>query len=303
MSSHTERTSVIIPCYTNDEYLTEALASVRNQTKPVLEILVIDDGSPEPLREPDDWTGPTLRWIRTCNQGLGAARNVGLHESRGEFVAFLDSDDMWHPEKNRYQLDCLDSEPEAVACYTWCIEASGFFPFGPYPNSRLDRDPLAAMLWQGQFFPPSSVMVRRKAALEVGGFREGLANGEDLDFWFRLFTIGEIVGVPERLCWYRVHDGQITSNAVRKILGSKECRREIIEKHADRLERGGIAKSAFWHAYRNEILCVYYRRNFRDARPMLWDYWKDHPDDARMLFYLLVACFPSHWLQALRGRI
>lgn len=297
------RTSVVIPCYRDDRFLPQTLDSVARQTVAAREVIVIDDGSPTPLLPPTDWSGPTLRWIRTENRGLGAARNAGIRAAEGEFVAFCDADDWWQPAKLELQQARLDATSHAVACYTWCVEADGYFPFGPYPDADLGRDALAAMLWEGQFFPPSSVLVRREVALQVGGFREGLVNGEDLDMWFRLFTIGEIVGVPERLCWYRVHPGQITSNVVRKILGAKECRREIIAKHADRLQRGGIAQSALWHAYRNEILCEYYRRNFRDARPMLWDYWKDHPDELRMLLYSLVACFPARWLQVLRGRI
>lgn len=297
------RTSVVIPCYRNDSFLGQTLESIAAQTVTPLEIVVVDDGSPTPLRQPSSWTGPPLRWIRTANQGLGAARNVGMRNASGEFVALCDADDWWQPEKLELQEACLDATPSAVACYVWCVESEGYFPFGPYPDPNLDRDSLAALLWQGQFFPPSSVLMRREIAIEVGGFREGLVNGEDLDMWFRLFTVGEIVGVPKRLCWYRVHSNQITSNVVRKILGAKECRRQIIENHSDRLERGGIAKASLWQAYKSEILCEYYRRNFRDARPMLWDYWKDHPSDWRVLFYWAVSHFPPQWLKVLRGRI
>jgi glycosyltransferase involved in cell wall biosynthesis len=302
MMSH-GRTSVVIPCYRDDQYLLQTLQSVAKQSEPAQEVIVVDDGSPTPLVAPRDWSGPKLRWIRTENRGLGAARNVGIRAAEGEFVAFCDADDWWQPDKLELQQKRLDQSPQAVACYTWCVEADGYFPFGPYPDSDLGRDSLAAMLWQGQFFPPSSVLVRREVVLKVGGFREGLVNGEDLDMWFRLFTMGEIVGVPQRLTWYRVHPGQITSNVVRKILGAKECRREIVDKHTDRLVRGGISKSSLWHAYRNEILCEYYRRNFRDARPMLWDYWKNHPSEFKILLYTLVACLPASWLRALRGQI
>ncbi len=79
------------------------------------------------------------------------------------------------------------------------MKAVGFFPFGPYPDPFLKSDDLAVLLWHGQFFPPSSVMMRREVALSAGGFREGLINGEDLDMWFRLMEWGEIIGVPEQL--------------------------------------------------------------------------------------------------------
>ena len=294
---------MVIPCYKNDEFLGEALESVFAQTRRLVEIVVIDDGSPEPLTCP--WVGkvPSLTWIRTSNRGLGSARNTGLRAAKTEFVAFLDADDLWEPNKLELQEELLDRFPEAVACYTRCIASDGFFAFGPYPDPRLDRDSLAAMLWNSQFFPPSSVLVRREAALRVGGFREGKANGEDLDMWFRLFTEGEIYGVDQELTWYRVHDKQITNNDIRKIMGAKEARREILRLHSDRLVRGGISAQQLWHAYRSEILGVYFRRRFESARPMLWDYLKDHPTDWRIALYLVLTLLPAGWVAFFRGRI
>ncbi|HBJ36521.1 MAG TPA: hypothetical protein DDZ51_17565 [Planctomycetaceae bacterium] len=297
------RTSVVIPCYREDRYLLEALNSVCLQSQPVLEVIVVDDGSPQPLPQPTHWAGPTLKWIRTKNQGLGAARNQGISLAEGEFVAFLDSDDHWHRDKIAQQESLLDANPDAVACYTQCIKAPGYFPFGPYPNPKLPRDPLAVKLWQAQFFPPSSVLARRSVLLNVAGFREGLRNGEDLDMWFRLFEIGEIYGVSIPLTWYRQHEGQITSDDVRKILGSKEARRGIMANYSQRLVQGGISKEHFWDAYRSEILGVYFRRKFGPARKMLWDYLKDHPFDLKIALYFLISNLPAVWVQRLRGKI
>ncbi len=264
---------------------------------------MIDDGSPVPLAKPAELEMQNIVWIRTENKGLGAARNQGLRNACGEFVAFLDSDDEWEPGKIDAQETCLDANINAVACYTQCVEGPGLFPFGPYPDPKLPADRLAALLWHGQFFPPSSVMVRREMALRAGGFREGLVNGEDLDMWFRLFEWGEIVGVSERLTRYRIHEGQITSNDLRKVMGSKEARRQIIERFGDRLQRGGISKERFWHAYRNEVFCVFYRRRFSAARTMLWDYWKDHPREWKALLYCAVSCMPAWMVTMLRGKI
>ena len=297
------RTSVIIPCFNFDQFLGTTLTSIGIQSVLPLEIIVVDDGSTTPLVQPPDWHGPELRWVRTKNQGLGAARNFGLKLAKGEFVAFCDADDWWEPTKIEKQQQKLDEYPNAVACYTWCKEADGYFPFGPYPSPNLGRDQLAALLWYGQFFPPSSVLIRREEALSVNGFREGLKNGEDLDMWFRLLTQGEIVGVTERLCWYRVHEHQITQNVVRKILGAKEARRGILAQYSDRLIRGGISENQLWDAYRNEIFCMFYRRQFASARVLLWDYFKDHPTDLKTVLYLFASFLPSQFVTALRGKI
>ncbi|MDC0279168.1 glycosyltransferase [bacterium] len=287
------RTSVVIPCYKVDTYLTQALESVASQQQPAIEIIVIDDGSPEPLEPPKQWLGPNLKWIRTKNKGLGSARNTGINAATGEFIAFLDADDFWEPEKLHYQQKALDEDQDAVACYTRCCQGEGFFEFGPYPDIRLEKHEITKRLWYGQFFPPSSVLVRAEVAKAVGGFREGLVNGEDLDFWFRIMKVGNITGVERPLTWYRIHESQITSSDVRRVLGSKESRQQIIDRFPDLLINAGLSLDVFWDAYRREILNVYFRRKLRAARPMIWDYVKDHPSDLMMWKYLGASFLPQ----------
>lgn len=297
------KTSVVIPCYKVDRYLDEAIASVESQSQPVKELIVVDDGSPVPLRIRSNWSAPgELIWIRTENRGLGAARNVGIARATGEYIAFLDSDDFWVNTKIQQQEAYLDGEPDAVICYSQCVDAPGFFPFGPYPSTKLNRNTLASMLWHAQFFPPSSVLVRAQTAKSAGGFREGLKNGEDLDFWFRMMEFGEIHGLEAPLTWYRKHESQITQDTLRRVLGSKESRRGIIERFSHRLTAGGIPPNDLWCGYRSEILSVYFRRDFEHSRPMLIDYWKDHPSEWKILAYWLVTFLPSSWIIKMRGR-
>lgn len=295
------RTSVVIPCYRDDRFLLTALESVAAQTRQVREIIVIDDGSPTALKQPEQWRGPTLIWERTVNQGLGAARNEGIRRATGEFIAFLDADDFWREGKIAAQEDLLDQNPGAVACYTQCIDEPGFFAFGPYPEQPLSPPALAAWLWESLFFPPSSVLVRHSALDHVKGFAEGLVNGEDLEMWVKLLSIGNILGVDRPLTWYRVHDGQITSNEVRKVMGAKAARQLAIEQHTDLLVEGGLDPDTLWNGYRHAIMCVYFRRNFAAARPMLWDYWKSHPQDFQVFWYLVVSCMPAKLIAKLRG--
>ncbi|WP_149499021.1 glycosyltransferase family 2 protein [Roseiconus lacunae] len=297
------RTSVVIPCYRDDRFLAAAIDSVCQQTKKAREIIVVDDGSPVPLSKIEPISGQSLVWVRTDNRGLGAARNRGISEASGEFVAFLDADDIWLPEKIQLQEQLLDRCPEAVACYTHCVDEPGFFKFGPYPRGDLPRGLLAHLLWHGQFYPPSSLMVRKHVMDQLKGFREGLANGEDLDLNFRLLKKGEILGCTEPLLKYRVHDGQITRSSVKKILGQKVARQHIIKECADVLREAGIEPGQHWDAYREKVVNVFYRRHFSEARPMLWDYWKDHPRDWRVLLYTIATFAPPRWVSAMRGEI
>jgi glycosyltransferase involved in cell wall biosynthesis len=297
-------TSVVIPCYDSQAFLEEALASVREQTTPVREIIVVDDGSPTPVQAPAGWDGPPLRVVRTANQKSAAARNHGLRLATGELVAFLDADDLWLPEKVARQEQALAADPGAVACYARCTEEPGFFAFGPYPPQDVDENEFLRVLWYNNFFPPSAVVVRREAVLKAGGFLDHLGTGaEDLELWIRLLGQGRFRQVPLPLCRYRQHAGQFTRNTYVKVMSNKLARRTAIERQADRLVAAGIPRAKLWNAHRNVVRLVYYRRDFAAARKLLWDYWREHPLDLRMLAYACITLLPSGMVAGLRGRL
>jgi glycosyltransferase involved in cell wall biosynthesis len=298
------QTSVVIPCYDSQDYLYEALASVREQTTPVREIVVVDDGSPTPIQAPPAWDGPPLKVVRTPNRKSAAARNHGVQLTSGELVAFLDADDLWLPGKVGSQELALASEPAAVACYTRCTEEPGFFAFGPYPPPDVPDNEFLKVLWYNNFFPPSSVVVRRAAFLTVGGFLDNLGTGaEDLELWVRLQSLGRFVQVARPLCRYRQHATQFTRNVYAKVMSNKLARRAVIERHADLLMAAGIPREKLWNAHRNAVHLVYYRRDFEAARRLLWDYWREHPRDFRTLTYALVTLLPSRIVASLRGKL
>ena len=296
-------TSVVIPCFNGEEYLGEALESVRAQTVSVREILLVDDGSDVPIRTPPGWDGPPLHIIRTPNRGLAAARNRALESAGGEFVAFLDADDVWHPRKVEEQEKALLGDPQAVACFTRCVDTPGFFGFGPYPPLDVSNDEFLLVLWYNSFFPPSAVMVRRDALEAVGPFRDDMGNGEDIELWLRLLTRGRFVQVAESLCFYRQHANQFTKNLYRKMIGGKRARAVMIAQHSERLIRAGLPAEKLWDSYRNDVLLVYYRRQFAAARRLLWDYWKDHPADLVILLRALISLLPARLVTQLRGEL
>ncbi len=296
-------TTVIIPCYNGQAYLPAALASVRAQTRLAHEVIVVDDGSTEPVTVPADWDGPPLRLIRTKNQGLPTARNTALEAATGEFVAYLDSDDWWHPDKLAKQEDALRADPTAVASYTRCGEGDGQFGFGPYPPADVTADDFLVMFWNHSFFPPSSVLARRDVTDRVGRFDASLPQGEDVEHFFRLLAVGRFVQVPEPLTHYRVHAGQMTGSPLKKLRGWKATRTAILRQHADRLVTAGVRPDKLWDAHRNQVLLSFYRRQFAAARPLLWDYWKDHPTDVQVLARLLVAWLPAKLVSGVRGGV
>ena len=233
-------TTVVIPCFNGQAYLPEALASVRAQTTPPHEVIVVDDGSTEPVTV-GDWDGPPLHLIRTPNRGLPTARTrpwSGPPASswRTSTATTGGTRRSWPSRRRRCGLI-----PAAVASYTRCAEGESLFGFGPYPPPDVSADDFLVMFWHHSFFPPSSVLARRDVTDKVGRFDPSLPQGEDVEHFFRLLAVGRFVQVPEPLTYYRVHAGQMTGSPLKKLRGWKLTRKAILRQHSDRLVKAGSA--------------------------------------------------------------
>lgn len=205
----TASVSVVIPAYNAERFLRDALASVLRQTLPPLEILVVDDGSGDnTARLAASVEG--VRCIRQANAGVSAARNRGIEEARGEFIALLDADDAWMPEKLAIQMAGLRSDQFAFSARTETDE--NLLPLrmvrGGFPRSLLE-----GLLFHGNVVgTPSSVVAPRQALLDAGGFDPRLSMCADWDMWIRLATHLSGVYSDESLVLYRVHGGSMSTN-------------------------------------------------------------------------------------------
>src|SRR3972149_4226240 len=110
--------SIIIPTYNSDKFISEALCSVLRQTCTDYEIIVIDDGSTDRTKDIIEKTFPEVRYFYIPNQGVSRARNYGIRRARGEFIAFLDADDLWLPEKLEKQLKVFKADQEIMMVFT-----------------------------------------------------------------------------------------------------------------------------------------------------------------------------------------
>jgi glycosyltransferase involved in cell wall biosynthesis len=230
--------SVIIPAYNAEAFIGETLESVQNQTFRNIEILVIDDGSTDAtagiagrFAEGDG----RFRVIAKPNGGVGSARNRGLAEARGEFVAFLDADDLWHPEKLAAQFDALARSGDAAAFSLHVgIDRDGRF-LAPSTRWPFETFPLPAHMVLRPVGNGSSLMVRRDVALAVGGFdeafvKQGLGGCEDLDFELRVAARHAIRCVPHFHVGYRVYDGNMSSDKERMA----RALAAVVELHLER---------------------------------------------------------------------
>lgn len=180
------KVSVIIPTYNRAELLKEAVDSVLAQTFRDFELLVVDDGSTDHTRELLKGCGDHITYLFQENQGVSSARNLGIRSSKGAYVALLDSDDLWLPQKLEQQVAIMDQQPDLQLCHTEEI----WIRRGVRVNPRKKHQKHS-----GYIFPyclplcvvsPSSVMIRRGLFEKVGYFDESLPACEDYDLWLRV---------------------------------------------------------------------------------------------------------------------
>jgi glycosyltransferase involved in cell wall biosynthesis len=204
--------SVIVPCYKQAEYLPAAIDSALAQTYAPIEVIVVNDGSPDDTEKVALSYGERIVYISRPNGGLSAARNTGISRACGRYFKFLDSDDHLHSEQIAWQVESLAGREDSVA-----LTATRLYRDGS-PDEYLDHIPRATALLPDLFgdydwgapmawlFPAS--LVRR-----VGGFDESLRFSEDWEFFARLGLAGAQLLVDERIgCYYRQRAGSMSAN-------------------------------------------------------------------------------------------
>ncbi len=204
--------SVVVIAYRQPRLLNEALDSVRRQTFRDYELIAVDDDSG------DECVGryelpPGARMIRHPRRRAAAAatRNTGIRASRGRYVAFLDQDDAWLPEKLEAQVQMLEARPDAALVFCGHVATDErLVPLKRQPPAaRLPADPVRALIRRNIITTPSSVLVRRSALDRCGLFDETIAGASDRDLWLRLAVRHPLMALPRGLTLYRMHPGQL----------------------------------------------------------------------------------------------
>ena len=191
--------SVIIPVHNGERYLADAIESVLAQTYRPIQLIVVDDGS-------DDGTAEIatsfreVRYIYQTNQGHAAAMNAGIRAVRGEFVAFLDADDLWTPNKLSVQINYLQKHPD-VGCVI--AKMQNFVEPGTGPPSRMTRD---LALTEYAALQVGALVARRTVFEQIGGFDTTYEHAKDVDWFVRAREAGIVMAIlPEILLHRRLH--------------------------------------------------------------------------------------------------
>lgn len=219
--------SAVITAYNCSEYIRDALDSVLAQTLVPDEILVVDDGSTDDIQSiVTSEYAPHVRFIRQENLGAGQARNTGLHNTSGQFLTYLDCDDIWVQDKTERQLAYLHSHPDAVMVSgpkIWWDMGADYKYVMEYPRYSMQKLRREIMI-HNIVGNPSMSMLRRQSILQAGAFRTDLRWGQDWECWIRLSAQGDIGFVEQPVVIYRWH----TDNVSRKnYLARVDCLKGI----------------------------------------------------------------------------
>jgi glycosyltransferase involved in cell wall biosynthesis len=233
---HRETITVVIPVFNGGQFIANAIDSALGQTVPPTQIIVINDGSTDdtnarllPYRD-------RLTLIDQANQGAAAARNAGLRIATGEFIAFLDADDVWHPRKLEIQLQLMLRRPEIQLIGTETFD----YPCTGAPDISADADIEEISrdrLLVRNYFTASSVMLHREIITRLGGFDTSVSSVEDFDYWQRVAEIGIVAILKSPLTGYR------------RVAGSVSCRPAGVEQGLRRILQK-LDERDSWHGRR-----------------------------------------------------
>jgi len=203
--------SVIIPTFNRKDTLKDAIKSVFAQTLLPDEVIIVDCGSKDGTREAVyDYNEP-IKFLETKISGASAQRNVGIFSAKGSYIAFLDDDDIWHPEKLKIQMGFLEQHPEIS------MISAGNIRIGC--DIKIDRPKwicgnLYKKLFMESFVHTSTVIVRKNLFNEIGGFNENYKRAEDYDLWLRISRYFHLAHTKMPLTWIKKSKNRLSNNKI-----------------------------------------------------------------------------------------
>ena len=257
--------SILIPVYNAAEWLSETIRGALEQTWPEKELIIVDDGSTDDsLTIARSFEAPNVQVVSQQNQGACAARNRALQEAQGDYIQFLDADDLMSPHKIETQVRQLGSTPRAVAASRWArfYEEIGDGPHGPVPDRIPSQDPLTWLLiaQRGKaMMPPHAWLTPRELIDEAGPWDQSMLKNQDGEFFARvLLQADEIIFCPDATVYYRsgiptsvsarrspavVHSQYTVAEKIMRALRAREDSPRVRQACADAFQQ--IAYSAY----------------------------------------------------------
>lgn len=302
--------SAVIPTYNGTRYLAEAIKSVLRQTYEVLEIIVVDDGSRENIEEILTPFAPKVTYVRQENAGPAAARNHGISLAKGDVIALLDDDDIWHPTKTAEQVKRFIENPNCALVYSdpdWIDENGRRIPHeipAEFPSGRVYEQFLAKN-WVAS---PSVTLIKRDIFNDIGLFDEQseCISCEDYELWLRIAKDYDVVFCPGNLASYRVRESGISRNLDRHLNAHLYVFSKLAATYVETEEIGNKTFYAAlqinrYNTMRRFAYGYYYMSEDRDkARSLLRETLRERPWCLKDMLYFAALSMPPSLLQILR---
>lgn len=273
--------SIVITCYNYGRYLKGCLESVLAQTYTDFEAVVVDDGSTDDTAEVvrPFLADRRVRYHYQKNQGQTVAKNVGISLCTHDIVAFLDADDLWHPDKLARQMPLFDNPAVGVtfSSYSLIDENNRPVPFdGPKGYLELRRGHTTRWLGFDNFVPFSASAIRRSLLEKHGAFDERLRMGIDWDIWLRMSCVTEFDFVPDRLMAYRVgHPGQMSKNQEGRLAAADIIFQRFVSEHPGALTPDDLHDIEFYNYCTRAA--AYRQSSLARSTSLLWKAWRLNP--------------------------
>jgi glycosyltransferase involved in cell wall biosynthesis len=332
--------SIIIPCYNRADLVSETINSVLAQKYERFEVILVDDGSTDNTREViSSYSDPRIRYLYQANGGLSAARNAGLNVAEGEFIAFLDSDDLWHEWKLSAQLEIFRRHCEAgliwsdmstfinsgrleeerhlrtfYSAYKYVNFEAAHRSFGVLADLVDDISPDLATspyyladvfpyMFSGNLVHPSTAIVRRERLRRAGPFQPEITGfgAEDYHFYFRVCSEGPVAFLDAPTTLYRIHADQMTNyNRLVEARANLRVITHWLPRRPPTLPKKTVQQSlASSHAWLGNEELE--AGNVRVATRHFWESLRQHKIQPSTLFLLIVSLIPQRAAAILRG--
>ncbi len=217
-----KKISVVIPAYNAERFIAQAVESALSQSVPPLEVVVVDDGSRDGTGSVVGNYDGRVSYIRQANAGPAAARNRGIREAKGEWIAFLDSDDFWDRNHLELLVNEAGTRKDIALVYSGkkYVDIDGKHIPNAHKQTQFPSGWIFSEMFDANYISSTSVVLAKRETLSrLGGFNEGMRNSEDYDLWLRIAAEAPMCGVPAYTVNYRRHESNLTLNSMAQIRG------------------------------------------------------------------------------------
>ena len=312
------KVSVIIPTYNCAQYITEAVESVLNQTYKDFEIIVVDDGSTDNTKEVIKPYLNKIKYIYQQNSGPSAARNRGIKEAKGEYIAFLDADDIWLAQKLELQIKFMEKEKEVGLIFSDMIlfnekgiiknsflkEKLFFNKLSIKPLSSTEKviyDNVFNALLQENFIPTNTVIVKKECFNKVGFFDKTLFSVEDRDMWLRIGLFYDIGFINFPLVLTRFHETNISANQELALKSRLKVMKKFLNYSNLPIKSKKIIKQTINKIYFDLGYLYFTYEKFPLSRIYFRKFLKENPFIFKPWIYILLSVLPTSDIRKLKN--